>query len=102
MPASRFLKIVQETGQIPVCSFYLPVSTSRNPTVAVFCKLTLECAGRTSTPTANMEPDQPNAETRVATARLAGLGARGKRRGFSPGAAARHSQSARVRTEFIN
>ena len=30
MPASRFLKIVQETGQIPVCSFYLPVSTSRN------------------------------------------------------------------------
>jgi len=37
MPASRFLKIVQETGQIPVCSFYLPVSTSRNPTV---CKKT--------------------------------------------------------------
>jgi len=33
MPASRFLKIVQETGQIPVCSFYLPVSSSRNPTV---------------------------------------------------------------------
>jgi len=33
MPASRFLKIVQETSQIPVCSFYLPVSTSRNPTV---------------------------------------------------------------------
>jgi len=30
MPVSRFLKIVQETGQIPVCSFYLPVSTSRN------------------------------------------------------------------------
>jgi len=42
MPASRFLKIVQETGQIPVCSFYLPVSTSRNPTVEVkekICKL---------------------------------------------------------------
>ena len=33
MPASRFLKIVQEIGQIPVCSFYLPVSTSRNLTV---------------------------------------------------------------------
>ena len=33
MPASRFLKIVQETGQIPVCTFYLPVSTSRNSTV---------------------------------------------------------------------
>jgi len=30
MPASRFIKIVQETGQIAVCSFYLPVSTSRN------------------------------------------------------------------------
>ena len=30
MPTSRFLKIVQETGQIPVCSFYLAVSTSRN------------------------------------------------------------------------
>ena len=30
MSASRFLKILQETGQIPVCSFYLPVSTSRN------------------------------------------------------------------------
>jgi len=36
MPASRFLKIMQETGQIPVCSFYLPVSTSRNhPVVCV-------------------------------------------------------------------
>ena len=34
MPASRFLKIVQETGQIPVCSFYLPVSTSRNHPVS--------------------------------------------------------------------
>jgi len=33
MPASRFLKIVRETGQIPICSFYLPASTSRNPTV---------------------------------------------------------------------
>ena len=30
MPAHRFPKIVQETGKIPVCSFYLPVSTSRN------------------------------------------------------------------------
>jgi len=35
MPASRFLKIVQETGQIPVCSFYLPVSTSRNHPVHI-------------------------------------------------------------------
>ena len=30
MPANRFLKIVQETCQIPVYSLYLPVSTSRN------------------------------------------------------------------------
>jgi len=35
MPASRFLKIVQETGQIPFCGFYLPVSTSRNHPVLV-------------------------------------------------------------------
>jgi len=41
-----------------------------------------------------MDHDQFNAETRAAKARLAG--ACGKRRGFSPGAAARHSQSARV------
>ena len=39
MPASRFLKIVQETGQIPVCSFYLPVSTSRNHPVSSYCIL---------------------------------------------------------------
>jgi len=31
-----------------------------------------------------------------------GGGARGKRRAFSPGAAARHSQSARVHTEFLS
>ena len=30
MPASRFRKIVQETGQIPVCNFYVPVSVCRN------------------------------------------------------------------------
>ena len=30
MPASRVVKMVQETGQIPVCSFYLPGSTYRN------------------------------------------------------------------------
>jgi len=35
MPASRFLKIVHETGQSPVCSFYLPVSTSRNHPVCI-------------------------------------------------------------------
>ena len=28
-------------------------------------------------------------------------GAHGKRRGFSPGAAARHSQNARVNTEYV-
>jgi len=37
MPASRFLKIVQEPSQIPVCRFYLPVSTTRNHTVCVSC-----------------------------------------------------------------
>ena len=30
------------------------------------------------------------------------FGARGKRRGFSPGAAARHSQYVRVHTEFLS
>jgi len=33
--ASGFLKKVQENGQIPGCSFYLPVFMSRNPTVGV-------------------------------------------------------------------
>jgi len=47
MPASRFLKIVQETGQIPLCSFYLPVSTSRNhPVGAHTDNFVIACANR--------------------------------------------------------
>ena len=43
MPASRFLKIVQETGQIPVCSFYLPVSTLEPHCTCIYIYL---CKGR--------------------------------------------------------
>jgi len=34
--ASGFIKKVQETGQIPGCSFYLPVFMSRSPAVPSF------------------------------------------------------------------
>jgi len=33
MPASRFLKYTGRDSPNPVCSFYLPVSTSRDATV---------------------------------------------------------------------
>jgi len=49
-----------------VCILWLPASSYM---ISVNLHLNVLC--RTSTPTANMDPDQPNAEKRAATARLA-------------------------------
>jgi len=54
-----------------VCILWLPAQFQ----LTVLCKLTLDSHGTVQnvypTPTANMDPDEPNAESRVATARLA-------------------------------
>jgi len=44
MPASRFLKYTGRNWPNPVCSFYWPVSTSRDDLVSIFNKTLLSKA----------------------------------------------------------